>query len=152
MDEQNTIETPEQNYIDALNNLKQNTVSKEEYNKVVADNKKLVESLCNSGMTSTEEPETRRATDEEVQYLHDKLMTSNSCRSDLELLDTALKLRAARLSRGEPDGALIHNHERRLTDADVDSRMYIIDGLQHMVDYSDGDSKLFISERQRCCK
>ena len=45
------------NYIEALKDLKQNSVSKEKYDALVAENKKLVDALVNGEEIETEQEE-----------------------------------------------------------------------------------------------
>ena len=46
-EEMSNVDTT-QDYISAINEIKQNTVSKEAYNKVVEDNRKLLDSLVHT--------------------------------------------------------------------------------------------------------
>lgn len=152
MDEQNTIETPETNYIEIINNMKQTTVSKDEYNRVLADNRKLAESLATSPARSTEEPETPVATDEDIDLMRRNLMTINKHQTNLEFTRQLLDLRDALIARGEPDPFLSNNSQIAPTEADEAKAQMIANGLRQMCDYCGKDAQLFNSELKRCCK
>ena len=68
MDEQEVQvnETPETNYIEIIQNLKNNTVSKAEYEKAMKDNRMLAEALATTPAQATAEEVVTLPTDEEV--------------------------------------------------------------------------------------
>ena len=47
----------EEDYIETIQKLKESTVSREDYDKLVADNKKLIETLAQGGSINTEKEE-----------------------------------------------------------------------------------------------
>lgn len=144
-------ETPETNYIEVINNLRNNTVSKAEYEKALKDNKMLAEALATTPAQAAAEEVVTLPTDEEVQGLRDKLFNTKHM-TNLEYIRTSLELRDALLARGERDPFLPNNNG--YVDNDVDNAKVeaMAKGLQQMVDYCGNDAKLFNSELQRCCR
>lgn len=137
-------------YIDAINELKANSVDKESYDKLRAENQKLLASLI-SGNKVEEEAETVRP--EELDKLANeyrtKLFKKNNELSNLEYIDTALKLRDVIIQKGERDPFLpvgsrvdenVEQHETAERVASV---------LQECVDFAQGDSGIFSAELQR---
>ena len=100
------VETPETNYVKIIQDLKRTTVSRDEYNRVLEDNKMLANALATTPERKEESTDdsAKVATDEEVQALRDKLY-NQSCggMSNLDSMETILDLRDAVLSRGERD-------------------------------------------------
>jgi hypothetical protein len=140
--EVNSVDT---DYIDAINELKANSVDKESYDKLRAENQKLLASLISGN--KIEEPEI------EVKYdpneLRKKLFNKDQSLSNLEYIDTALKLRDALIQKGERDPFLpvgsrvdenVEQHETAERVASI---------LQECVDFAQGDSGIFSAELQR---
>lgn len=132
-------------YIDAINELKANSVDKESYDKLRAENQKLLASLISGN--KIEEPEI------EVKYdpneLRKKLFNKDQSLSNLEYIDTALKLREVIIQKGERDPFLpvgsrvdenVEQHETAERVASI---------LQECVDFAQGDSGIFSAELQR---
>lgn len=153
MDEQEVQvnETPETNYIEIIQNLKNNTVSKAEYEKAMKDNRMLAEALATTPVQATAEEVVTLPTDEEVQGLRDKLFNTPHM-SNLEYMKTTLQLRDALLARGERDPFLPNNNGYIDNDVDAAKVEAMAKGLQQIVEYCGNDSKLFDSELKRCCR
>lgn len=147
IDEQNTQvsqpETTEINYIETIAEMKKNTVSKEEYNKVLEENKQLVNTLVNGGTIQVEQSEVLVDTDALKRELSSKEMTN------LEYATKALQLRNELLKRGEKDPFLPNGHEYIPNDTDNQEAQRAADALQYCVDVADGDPHIFQTELQR---
>lgn len=130
-------------YISAINEIKANSVSKEAYEKLKADNKKLLDSLV-----SGKELDIEAAKPVDVDELRAKLFGDNEL-TNLEYIDTALKLRAAVMERGELDPFLPVGAKVAITDADIETAERIAQELQDMVDIADGNNVIFNQEYQR---
>lgn len=144
------VDGTEQNYIEVIQNLKNNTVSKAEYERVIAENKTLANAFATSQPASAEAPDEPTHTQEEIDNLTTKLTSKNL--SNLEYIKTSLALRDAVISVHGTDPFLPTNSGYVATDADVEKANRIADGLRQMVEYANGDPKLFNSELQRNCK
>ena len=53
-EEEKKLTGNEEDYIETIQKLKESTVSREDYDKLVADNKKLIETLAQGGSINTE--------------------------------------------------------------------------------------------------
>lgn len=138
-----------QEYIDTINELKANSVSKEKYDQLVEEKKGLIEALKNGQQIQmvNEEPEVN--IDELRQELYgdpDKPMTN------LEYVTKTLKLRQAILDKGEMDPFLPNGSEYKYDQSDADKAEYVAKVMQECVDYADGDDQLFTNELMRRTK
>ena len=156
MEETKKVETPETNYIEQIQNLKKNTVSIDEYNRVLSDNKQLVEALMTTGPATATEPEAKIATDSEVQALINQLDKPNI--SNLDFIEASLALREARLSRGEDDPWAPTKEGYTDTDRDRELRDDMAAALAQTCAYARSvkgkreQAKLFDNELMRICR
>lgn len=134
-------------YVQAINELKANTVSKTEYSKLRAENKKLLDALVNGQQIDLpkEEPV-------DVNELRKKLFNKDANLTNLEYVDTALKLRNALIEQGERDPFLPVGDRVNETAEMYDIAQRVADGLQECVDFADGDSGIFTAQLQRITK
>ena len=83
------IDDAEVDYVEAINQLKQNTVSKESYAKLRADNKRLMQALVKG-----EQIEPEKSATVDVDALRKKLFDPSAQLSNLDYVESALKLRS----------------------------------------------------------
>ena len=136
------VEDMTPDYLAAINELKQNSVNREDYNKLKAENKKLLDSIVNG--TSVEVQSQQRKSIEELRAAYLKEDQTN-----LEYISNALKLREALISEGKPDPFLPIGEQILPTDEDVAAANKVASVLQECVDYAEGDSAVFTNELQR---
>ena len=134
-------------YVAAINELKQNTVSKTEYTKLRAENKNLLDALVNG--REIDLPNEEKV---DVNDLRKKLFNKDANLSNLEYVDTALKLRTALIEQGERDPFLPVGDRVNETAEMYDIAQRVADGLQECVDFADGDSGIFTAQLQRITK
>lgn len=134
-------------YVAAINELKANSVSKTEYSKLRAENKKLLDALVNG--REIDLPKEEKAN---VDDLRKKLFNKDANLSNLEYVDTALKLRNALIENGERDPFLPVGDRVSETAEMYDVAQRVADGLQECVDFADGDSGIFTAQLQRITK
>ena len=136
-----------QDYISALNEMKQNTVPKEAYDKLRADNKKLLDTIV-SGQ-SLEQTEVKQEVD--VDALRKELFgKSRRDLSNLEYVDKALKLRKALMEKGEQDPFVMKAGRTSSPEAeDFKKAERVASVLQECVDIADGNDSVFDNEFQR---
>lgn len=137
----------ELDYVAAIQELQKNTVSKETYNKLQTENKKLLDALVN-GQQIDIEPEEKP----DINELRRKLFDKDGNLSNLEYIDTALKLRKALIDAGERDPFLPYGDRVNVTAEMYDKAQAVADGLQECVDFADGDSGIFTAQLQRITK
>lgn len=145
-----TIETVEEmnneQYIEAIEELKASTISLDKYNKLRAENKKLLDALV-----SGEQLDIPKEEKPDIKELRNKLFGDNDL-SNLEYIDTALKLRTALIENGERDPFLPIGDKVEFTADTVEKANLVAEGLQAMVDFAEGDSGIFTAEFQRKVK
>lgn len=141
----NTNESTDTDYIEVINNLKASSVPKDKYDKLKDENKRLLDSLVNS--QQVEAPHTPKVSNDE---LRKDLFTKNL--TNLEFVEKALQLRQNILDeKGEdifaPDGP-----QFAFSDEDKRDAQKVADALQACVDVADGNSAIFTNELQRILK
>lgn len=149
MENQNEIKDETKNesnqqYIDAINNLKATTVNKDEYIKLQEENKNLLNSLV-TGQELNKKEEIKSV---DVNELRKKLSNSDNM-SNLEYVQTALELRTALMENGSPDPFLPIGKDILVSDEDISEANKVANALQTCADYADGDSNIFTNELQR---
>jgi len=134
------------NYIDAIKQLKSNSVSKDDYNKLLEQNRQLTDALVNgqtSEPSSIEEPKTATAD------LRKKLFGEDSDLSNLEYCKTALELRKNVMEETGQDIFVANNHQISGTQFDYDAAERVATIMQECIDYAQGDSEAFTNELMR---
>lgn len=129
-------------YISAINELKQNSVDRRQYEKLQVENKRLLDALVDGKqieLPKKEEPN--------IPEMRKNLFGGDL--SNLEYVDTALKLRTALIEKGEPDPFLPVGDKVNLTQDTIDKAEHVANVLQECVDFADGDSGIFTAELQR---
>lgn len=139
--EQGTEQEP--NYIEQIEQLRANSVSKEKYNKLVAEHNKAMNALINGGQLEQKPVEKRSA--EEVR----KELFNGDNLSNLRYAELALELRDAVIAEGGIDPFVPQGKKIKATREDYESAEMVADGLRRCIEYADGDSEVFTNELQR---
>ena len=149
-DEKNltTEETEENDYIQAINELKANTVDKSQYEKLKAENKKLLDSLVSGQTPDIDKPVEKP----DINELRKKLFNTDNNLSNLEYINTMLKLRNALIENGERDPFLPIGEKVEITADTVQKAENVANVLQDCVDFAEGDSGIFTAQLQRIMK
>ena len=142
------VEDNTNDYIEQIKKLKESSVSKDDYNKLKADNKKLIDALAN-GTQLEGKVDTKIDAVENINNLRKKLFSKESNLSNLEYCDTALQLRDALIENGNRDPFLPFGHDVVATDSDYESANRVATIMKECIDYADGDSDIFTNELQR---
>ena len=136
------VEDMTPDYLAAINELKQNSVNREDYDKLKAENKKLLDSIVNGTPVETPIPQGKSIDELRAAYLKED-------QSNLEYITNTLRLREALIAEGKPDPFLPIGEQILPTDEDVAAANKVAAVLQECVDYADGDSAVFTNELQR---
>ena len=144
VDNQVGTDTDNIDYISAISEIKKNSVSKEAYQKLKDENKKLLDSLINGNQV--ELPPQKPSVN--VNELRKKLFNGDSL-SNLEYCNTALELRDALLESGERDPFLPYGKNISPTEEDIIKADKVATVMRECVEYADGDSEVFTNELQR---
>lgn len=144
MNENETNVTPQPDYIDMVEELKNNSVPKEDYDRLEEKHKKLFEAYVNR-----EKIDLPTQPKESVQELRMKLFGKDSGKlSDIEYVQGLLNLRTQLLEAGERDPALPISNNITVSQELMDDNDMIQEGLQAMIDGSDGNNGVFIARYQ----
>ena len=132
-------------YIDTINQLKATSVSRQDYDKVRDENKKLLEALVNG--KNDESASTEAPAKPSIQELRNKAYGKN-CEdlTDLEYVSTVLDLRDALLEEEGVDHMIPagKKYSPDLNDQHCAQKAY--EALRHCVEVADGDNEVFIQE------
>lgn len=128
-----------QQYIDAIKNLQQNTVSRERYAKLEQENKQLLDTLVSGGTIPQQEPEQRKTAAE----IRQEFYRSNKQFTNLDYVKMSLALREANLYETGEDDYYVPNV------IDHDRAQQIADIYQECVDAADGSPYIFQQELDR---
>ena len=142
------VEDNTTDYIEQIKKLKESSVSKDDYNKLKADNKKLIDALANGNQVEgVVEPKVSAV--EKINNLRKKLFSKENGLNNLEYCKAAVELRDALIENGERDPFLPFGHNVVATDSDNETANRVSTILKECIDYADGDSDIFTNELQR---
>lgn len=142
------VEDNTNDYIDQIKKLKESSVSKDDYEKLRADNKRLIDALAN-GTQLEGKVEPKIDAVENINNLRKKLFSKGNNLDNLEYCKTAVELRDALIEKGERDPFLPFGHNVVATDSDHETANRVATVMKECIDYADGDSDIFTNELQR---
>ena len=143
-----TVEDNTQDYLAAIKELKQNSVDRSEYEKLRAENKKLIDAVVN-GQSGQEEPVFTKHSKEQIDDLRNELFNSPKELNNLEYITKAMELREALMENGEPDPFLPVGKQISPTRDDLEGAEKVAQVYKECIDYADGDSEVFTNELMR---
>lgn len=133
----------EQDPIDIIEDLRANTVSKAEFDKLKAQNNKLLSALAKGETIAQPAPKVDK------DALRKALYSQGATLTNLEYVDKTLQLRKAIIDEGGVDPFLPNGTLIAPTQEDINAAKHLADTLQECVDYAEGDSSIFTNELQR---
>lgn len=136
-------------YISAINEMKQNSVSREQYEKLKKENKELLDSLINGGQVVAEQQE-KKSIDEMRKELFGKEAVEKGM-TNLEFVEKSLELRDAIIESGGVDPFLPVGRGIEITREDVESAEFTAQQYRECIDFAKGDSEVFTNELMRRC-
>ena len=153
MDEQNleqqTPQTEAENnqYIEAIRELKLNSVSREQYDKLAQENKTLVKALVEGEQLTTVSENPYRNPEEIRQELwgHNGRTGLSQC----EYLEKCLELREACIDTGEGDPFVFNGYFKKPTRDDYETAQHTAEVYRECLDYANGNDQTLITELQR---
>lgn len=140
--EGNTTET-EFDPVQAINELKQNSVSKEKYEQVVAEKNKYLKALIDGNQVAEAQP--KEPVD--LDALRQKLFGSEL--SELDYAKTALQLRDEIIDREGVDIFVGRGSKSTPTTEDYEAAQRVADAFNQCIETADGDSEIFTRELMR---
>lgn len=142
------VEDNTNDYIDQIKKLKENSVSKDDYDKLRLDNKRLIDALAN-GTQLNEKVDSKIDAVENINNLRKKLFSNESNLNNLEYCKAAVELRDELIKKGERDPFLPFGHNVVATDSDYETSERVATVMKECIEYADGDSDIFTNELQR---
>ena len=137
------VEDMTPDYLSAIKDLKQNSVDRSEYEKLKAENKKLLDSIVNGQTVEVEsQPQFR-----DVNEIREELF--NHEHTNLDYVKLMLELRSTLIAKGERDPFLPYGTQIAPTAEDELKAEKAAQIYQECIDYAEGDPKLFTQELQR---
>lgn len=143
-----TVEDNTQDYITAIKELKQNSVDRSEYEKLRAENKKLIDAVVN-GQPGQEEQVLVKHSKEQIDDLRNDLFNSPRELNNLEFITKAMELREALMENGEPDPFLPVGKQISPTRDDIEGAEKVAQVYKECIEYAEGDSEVFTNELMR---
>lgn len=137
----------ETDYVEAIKSLKQNSVSKADYDALRLENKKLLQAVVN-GQTVEVEPEEPEV---DLADLRKKVF-DNPNQTNLEYVTNVLKLRDAVLEKEGYDVFVPQSSQYSPTQDDIARANKVAEQFKEMVEISDGNPRVFLNEFQRRVK
>ena len=136
-----------EDYLEAIKNLKENSVDRSKYDALKAENKKLLDAVVNGQEVNVQGQETQKR---DVQTIREELF--NKEHNNLEYITLSLELRNALIAEGKPDPFLPYGRQISPTREDEEIAEKVAQVYQECVDYAEGDSELFTNELMRRTK
>lgn len=151
-DLEENISPPEEQEFDAvkaINELRANSVSKDEFEKLKAERNKYLKALIDGNQVDTGEVKNKATVDEVITNARNKLFSQNEDLSNLEYVETALELRDAILERDGTDIFVGNGSKIAPTAEDYQSAEKVATVLKDCVETAKGDSAIFTRELDR---
>ena len=143
-----TVEDNTQDYLAAIKELKENSVNRSEYEKLRAENKKLIDAVVN-GQPGQEEQVVVKHSKEQIDDLRNDLFNSPRELNNLEFITKAMELREALMENGEPDPFLPVGKQISPTRDDIEGAEKVAQVYKECIEYAEGDSEVFTNELMR---
>ena len=143
-----TVEDNTQDYLAAIKELKEKSVDRSEYDKLRAENKKLIDAVVN-GQPGQEEPAVSKHSKEQIDELRNDLFNSPKELNNLEYITKAMELREALIENGEPDPFLPVGKQISPTRDDIEGAEKVAQVYKECIEYAEGDSEVFTNELMR---
>ena len=143
-----TVEDNTQDYLAAIKELKEKSVDRSEYDKLRAENKKLIDAVVN-GQPGQEEQAVVKHSKEQIDELRNDLFNSPKELNNLEYVTKAMELREALMENGEPDPFLPVGKQISPTRDDLEGAEKVAQVYRECIEYAEGDSEVFTNELMR---
>lgn len=151
---ENEIETPEQSLVEQVVELKKNSVSKDEYNKLAQQNKELMAALIEGGQVEGEPSEPEPI---DISKLVTEMRQMDNTTLDIEYVQKALDYRNAVIEQfGEENDPFCPTQSRFTpSNEDKEKAQNVADVFQQCIEESKGNNAVFLAllqERTRDIK
>ena len=137
---------PDKNYVKAIADLKANTVSKADYEKLEEQNRQLLDAVINGGSV-VDAPEQEEGPS--IQELRDTLFKIDNGLNNLDYWKNALLLRKKLMEQGETDPFVPVGKRIAPEQSDYEAAQRVAEVVEECIAIADGDSAVFTNELQR---
>ena len=135
----------EQDYLAQIQEMKKNSVSREVYDKMRDENKRLLEAIVNGEQLEQKQAETpKMRTPDEV---YQDFVVSDKPRSDIERAKLWIEYRESCKAAGEPEPYV--SNRKKPSAAELESIDNTQRVLEHCLEYSNGNEEIFSTELKR---
>lgn len=131
-------------YIEAIKEMRKNSVAKADYERLQAENKELMKALVNG---ETIEIESQEAVD--VNALRKELYYDDVDFLNLDYIEKTLKLRDAIIEAGGDDPFVGAGHKFVPSAEDYEAAERVANAFRECIEYADGNSEVFTNELMR---
>lgn len=139
-----TEQTPEVDYVAAIQELRDKSVPKEQYAKLKEENAKLLKSLINGEQM---EAAAAASTEPTIKELREALYGGEGFQgSDIDFWKKTLDLRDKVIEEEGYDPMVPQGHQASPTPADYAAAEHVATVVREVIEYANGDNALFISE------
>lgn len=138
---------PEKNYAQTIKDLKANTVSRKDYEKLEEQNKQLLDAIINGNGEPGDKDKVEVLPS--IKELREDLYGGKKHLSNLEYWEKTLALREALMAQGETDPFVPAGKRITAENSDFEAAERVATVVKECIDYAKGDSAIFTSELQR---
>ena len=142
------VEDNTQDYLAAIKELKEKSVDRSEYDKLRAENKRLIDAVVN-GPPGQEEQVVVKHSKEQIDDLRNDLINSPRELNNLEVITKTMELLEALMENGEPDPFLPVGKQISPTRDDIEGAEKVAQVYKECIEYAEGDSEVFTNELMR---
>ena len=135
-------------YIAAINEMKQNSVSRQQYEKLKQENKELLDTLINGGQVVNQTVEPKKSIEEMRRELFSKEAADKGM-TNLEFITRSLELRDAIIESGGTDPFLPVGKGIEITRDDYEAAEFTAEQFRECIDIAQGNSEVFTNELMR---
>jgi hypothetical protein len=134
--------------IKAIKEIKQNSVSREQYEKLQNENKELLDTLINGGQVEMIDPASKPSIEDLRKELFSKEAADKGM-TNLEFVSRSLELRDAIIESGGTDPFLPIGKGIELTRDDYEAAEFTAEQFRECIDIAQGNSEVFTAELMR---
>ena len=138
---------PEKNYAQTIKDLKANTVSRKDYEKLEEQNKQLLDAIINGNGDPDDKDKAEVLPS--IKELREDLYGGKKHLSNLEYWEKTLALREALMAQGETDPFVPAGKRITAENSDFEAAERVATVVKECIEYAKGDSAIFTSELQR---
>ena len=141
---ENSVDTTSADeYIRTIEEMRRNSVSKEEYDKLRGERNSLLQSLSRGEYITTQPSREKKDIDELRRNL------AKPDQTNLEYWTNAMTLRETLMEEGKPDPFIPVGRQIQASETDKASAQRVADGIMYCIEKSEGNPALFTSYLQQ---